>query len=456
MADKKKTPTEGKTTLDLHDLKLTAAGDPLPINPESGKIDVDKLTAAQRAELEAAAEKIQEAVKKAIPVTTVILEHSRKATEALKRATGYLHSDEWRDLLQEIRDNIQPLQELIDEIDALEPFIKAELKKDEYDGLTFDDIMQHTPAELLELRNDPTSIIYKVIEAARAAKAKAERVTIQHTDDIEYPLDKISGKAWNLFTENTDGQLSIAFDMLPKKKNLRATAYYSINFDSLGDNVKITKRLQPFDKRVYIAVSALFNAGNDIITATQVYYAMGNTGKPGAKHIKKIDDALSKMTGAKITLDNAQEAEATKGKYPHFKYDGSLLPIEKITAIVNGQVSESAIHIFREPPLMTFAKERDQVTTIDVKLLQSPINKTDANLLIDDYLIDRISKAKNKTKAGGSCRILYKTLYSNAGITTTKQKQRAPEKIEKYLTYYQQQGFIKKYSMQTDGVTVYW
>lgn len=451
MTDKKKATTAGK--IDLRDIRLTAGGDPLPIDPDTGKIDVTKLTAAQKAEIEAAAERIQEAVKKAIPVTNIILEHSRKASEALKKATGFMHSNEWRDLLQEIRDNIQPMQELIDEIDELEPFIKAELKKDEYNGMAFDDIMQHTPGELLELRNDPNSTIYKVIEAARAAKEKAERVIIQHTDDIEYPLDKISGKAWNLFTENTNGQLSIAFDMLPKKQNLRATAYYSINFDNLGDNVKITKRLQPFDKRVYIAVSALFNAGNDIITATQVYYAMGNTGKPSTNQIEKIDAALSKMTGAKITLDNAQEAEATKGKYPHFKYDGSLLPIEKITAIVNGQVSESAIHIFREPPLMTFAKERKQVTTIDVALLQSPVSKTDANLLIDDYLIDRISKAKNGK--GNSCRILYKTLYEHADIKTRNQRTRAPEKIDKYLSYYQQQGFIKRYETDKDGITVF-
>ena len=421
-----------KSNIDLREIKLTAAGEPLPLNPDTGKIEIAKLTDAQKTELEAA---------------------TRELREAIKKATGVFHGDKWRQLFQAIREDILPLQELIDEIEALEPFIKAELKKEEYGGITFDDIMEHTPRELLELRHDPNSNIYKIFEAAKAAREKAERVTIQHTNDIEYPLDKISGKAWNLLTEDTNGQLKIAFEMLPKKKNLQATAYYSINFDSLGDNVKITKRLQPFDKRVYIAVSALFNAGNDIITATQIYYAMGNTGKPGAKHIKKIDDALSKMTGAKITLDNAQEAEALKGKYPHFKYDGSLLPIERITAIVNGQISESAIHIFREPPLMTFAKERKQVTTIDVKLLQSPINKTDANLLIDDYLIDRISKAKNGKHK--TCRILYKTLFEHADIKTKMQKQRAPEKVEKYLAYYQQQGFIKKYIMQADGVTIH-
>lgn len=454
----------------LQHTRLTAGDDLLPIDPETGDIDIEQLTDEQREALAEANKRIAEAFKnvqpKITPGMTAFFNSMQKNKDAIRKSTGIdkiletfnnirqiIFSDETRKILQQIRDNLQPIQDLIDEIDELAPFIKAELEKDEYGGLTYKELLEYTPGELLEMRHDPNSIFYKVVEAAKAAKAKAEHVTIQKTDNVEYPLDKISGKAWNLLTEDTGGQLAITFDLLPKKRDLQATAYYSINFDSLGDNVKITKRLQPYDKRVYIAVSALFNAGNDVITATQIYYAMGNTGKPAPNQIKKIDDSLSKMTGAKITLNNQQEHDALKGKYPLFQYDGSLLPIERITAIVNGQISESAIHIFREPPLMTFAKARKQVTTIDVKLLQSPISKTDANLSIDDYLIDRISRAKNGK--GSSCRILFKTLYEHANIKTTKQKQRAPEKVKKYLTYYQQQEFIKRYTMQADGITVY-
>ena len=467
MTDKKKPPKGENDNSISREFIISAAGDPLPINPDTGKIDFDKLTDEQRAQLEEVAQQAREAIEKALPVITpgmkAFADTINRMTEAIQKNIDFdrmqaafetlsksYSADKWRDIMQQL----QPLQELIEEIEELKPFIIAELKKGEYDGLTFDDIIKHTPGELLEMRADPDSLIYNVFEAAKAAQAETERVTIQHADNVEYPLDKISGNAWNLLTEDTGGQLAVTFDLLPKKRDLQATAYYSINFDALGDNVKITKRLLPFDKRVYIAASALFNAGNDVITATQIHYAMGNTRNPSPNQIKKIDDAISKMTGARITLDNRHEHDALKGKYPLFQYDGSLLPIERITAIINGQVTESAIHIFREPPLMTFAKERKQVTTIDVALLQSPISKTDANLSIDDYLIDRISKAKNGK--GNKSRILFKTLYEHAGITTPKQKQRAPEKVEKYLNHYQQQGFIKRYTTQADGVTVFW
>lgn len=282
------------------------------------------------------------------------------------------------------------------------------------------------------------------------------RATIKRADFVEYPLDKPNSYIWNLIKEDTGGQLKFDYQiaMLPKNEALQATALYSINFEELeklGDNLKISKKLTPFDKRVYIAVSALFNAGNEIITLTQIYYAMGYTGKPAEKQITRINEAVEKMRRSYITFDNANEAHAIPN-YPRFKYNGYLLPIESITATVNGRLSDSAIKIFREPPLMTFAKQRNQVTTITIRLLQSPVNKTDSNIAIDDYLLERISKEKHKGVK--SCRILYDTIYKRVGITTKNQRTRAPEKIRRYLTYYQQQGFILDYSEQPDGITV--
>lgn len=443
------------TAEEMRHIKLTAAGDPLPINPDTGEIDIDKLTDEQRAELEAASEIIKEAIKKVLPSVPPALksfiEKNLNIANTFSKTT--VVGEKLNDLIQNIHIILQPIEDLHKELNELEPYLIEEMAKPGYKGKTFDYLKKYELRELVELRNDPESFLSKAIEEARKAKAEARHITIQHADNVEYPLDKINSNVWNLLTEDTGGQLKIAFDLLPKKQKQQATAYYSINFDNLGDNVEITKRLQPFDKRVYIAVSALYNTGNDVITATQIYYAMGNTGKPAPNQIKKIDDSLSKMKSADITLNNQREHDSLKGKYPLFKYDGSLLPFERITATINGQIAESAIHIFREPPLMTFAKERKQVTTIAVELLQSPISKTDANLLIDDYLIKRISRAKNGKN--NSCRILYKTLYENANIKTKMQRQRAPAKIEKYLTYYQQQKFIKRYTTHTDGITIF-
>ena len=296
----------------------------------------------------------------------------------------------------------------------------------------------------------------QALTAARAArdadllKPEPERITIKRAEIVEYPLDKPNSIIWNLLEKDTKGQIS--FNMAKRDSKQQIPAYYAINFDALSD-IPITKRLLPFDKLTYIAVGALFNAGNNVVTLSQIYYAMGYTGKkPGDSDRDKILESITKMRKADIFFDNAGEAE--KYKYPHYKYTGYLLPCDICEAIVNGNRTEAAIRLLAEPPLLTFAKQRNQITTLDVKLLQAPISKTDANLQIQDYLLEQISRKKRGKRH--SCRILFKTLYKHANITTPKQQQRAPAKIEKYLNHYKQQEFITRYTMEKDGITVHW
>lgn len=382
-------------------------------------------------------------------------------TKVIGKVGLYSQSDEWREFIKnlaEIARTAPAWLETIGEIEELTPYLEEELKKPEYEGKTIDELMD--TAETDDDGNPAeTSLFMQAWRAAQEARDAAEgkeeptHATIKRASKVEMPTDKPNAKLWNLTEKQASGK--VTFEMATekdRKKGVSLPISYNIDFDGLGKDIAITKRLLPFDKRVYVAVSALFNAGNNVITLSQIYYAMGNTGRPAKTSLQKINDAVTKMTAARITIDN--EKEAKKYNYNHFQYDSSLLPLERKTAIVNGQLVDAAIHIFREPPLITFAKERKQITTVDVKLLQSPVSKTDANLLIDDYLIERISKAKNGK--GHSCRILYKTLYDHANITTKKQEQRAPNKINKYLTHYQNQSFIKRYTTQKDGITVYW
>ena len=336
--------------------------------------------------------------------------------------------------LQNAIENSEELQQRIKEHEALKPLLEKELKKPQYNNKSIDELINESKDENGEIIDG--SLWQQALNAARTALAEqeTERATVKRADSVDYPLDKINSEIWNLFKEDTQGQLSLVvignaslpLDVTSTKDKRKhkdpVTVIYSVNFDELdGNGIKITKRLTPFDKRVYYAVSALFNA-------------------------------VSKMTGARISVDNTQEADSYK--YPRFVYEGSLLPMERGAVIVNGQLADAAIHIFREPPLITFARKRMQITTVELKLLQSPVSKTDANLQIDDYLIERIAKAKNGK--GKSCRILYKTLYERTSITTKKQRARAQEKIKRYLDHYKQCGFITGYSMKADGLTVHY
>lgn len=355
---------------------------------------------------------------------------------------------------------IEGLQAAAEKLNALDPYLEKELAAvREQPGLeeaTLDDLKRYIAIDGETIIDDsdgepvPAAIraaLERAIEAARQAKPT---VTAKRADIVEYPIDKVNSSIWNLLTETTGRQTKLALKAETDSSKKQLNILYSIDFEELEKTgLKITKQLLPYDKRVYIAVAALYNAGNTVISLTQIYYAMGNTGKPAKYQLEKINDSITKMRKANVYIDTLEESQVYN--YPRFKYEDYLLPVARTSAIVNGQLAEAAIQLKGEPPLLTFAKQRKQITTITVKVLQSPISKTDANLLIDDYLIERIARAK----AGKQPRkILYETLYEKTEIKTKNQRSRAPEKIKTYLDHYKACGMISGYKMKADGIEI--
>lgn len=311
---------------------------------------------------------------------------------------------------------------------------------------------RRSPTMFLDFIREELAVLHSLQEVQNAQEAqKTSKISIsaKPVHSLDFPLDKINSNIWNLLTDTQpNGQIAFATEKRGTAKE--ATILYSINFDQLEPEVSITKKLTPFDKRCYIAIAALFNNNNPVISAAQIYTAMGNKGRPSAKDLQKINDSLTKMAAARVFINNEQEITVNK-KYNRFVYDAALLPFERISAIINNQLCESAIHLFREPPLVTFAKDRKQITTISRALLESPLSKTDANLRIDDYLIERIAHIRNGKV---NSKLLYTTIFKRCGITEKKQRQRAHDKIRRYLDHYKKCGFIKGYTEAADGITI--
>lgn len=288
-------------------------------------------------------------------------------------------------------------------------------------------------------------------------KSPEVAITTRPITALDFPLDKINASVWKAFEDKhiVNGQLRMNIGVESEadgKAGKEVNIAYSIDFEELEKlgNLSISRHLEPYDKRVYIAIGALYDSGQQNMTYQQIYNAMGYEGRAGARALKKIDEAVTKMGNAKIFVDNLQESREYRSR-TYFKYDGMLLPMERITAVVNGQLAESVVHIFRTLPMLEFARERGQFTTIEKKLLDSPLSKTNANIQLEDYLIDRISHMKNgKAKT----RMLFATICERAGITTKKQKQRAWDKITKLLDYYVKCGFIAGYDRDEKGVTI--
>lgn len=331
-------------------------------------------------------------------------------------------------------------------------------------GKVFVDILPYVEAELKEYPDASDKSTELLLAAAlRRARAdgldipylEADRVTVKKADDISYPVDKPSRKMWNcLETAEKHGQLSFRIDT-PRPGDEAKDIYvlYSVNFDALDEiDCTITKQLTAYDKRVYIACAALYAAGNNPVSATQIYRMMGNTGRPSSADLNKINRSVTKMGATWIYLNNEAESKVYNG-YKHSVIDSNLLPFIRKNDFINGKFCESTIYMTIEPPVITFAKERKQITTIKRKLLESPISKTEANLRIEDYLLDRIAHMK-RPNSKTSNKILYERIFKECGISTRMQKSRAPGTIKEYLDYYYREDWIAGYTVEKDGIVI--
>lgn len=289
-------------------------------------------------------------------------------------------------------------------------------------------------------------------KAKRAAGLKSAPVELiktagRHPEGVLYPVDKVNSNVWKMLERQTGAQ--IRFHCEDKKNSSKeAIVLYSIDFSQL-DDISISKRLTGFDKLVYIIVGALLDAGNEVITYRGIYSTMGNNGAPGTRDLERIEKSLEKMRGAQIFVDNENEAQSQKRR-ARFTYSGSLLPWEAIRAEVNGKLIDAAVRPLREPPLLTFAKERKQITKLPLAALAAPVSKTEQTLDIQDYLIERVARAKT----AGSQKILFKTLFEKTNIEEKKQKQRAKVKIRAILEQFKKAKLIKDFTESPDGVTI--
>lgn len=385
----------------------------------------------------------------------------------------------------------------------LRPSAECTMTKEEYDSFEKELIKAFNKFEafLLDYYGDKQKVIDseddEYINAIKAYvkhenPANADeiiKVITRKIDSLNYPVDKVNNNIWSLLaTPPQDGQVGMHMEKRGSKKTV--LSLYSIDFSKVEELIeasggKITRQLSQYDKRVCIAAASLYNSGQTVFSFTRLYEAMGNTGRPGSNDFAKLETAIKKLEGAIIMLDNQAEVDAGY-KYPSFKYYGSIMPLEFVKAEIDGVTVDAAIHLFREPPVITFARQRKQCTTVALKMLQSPLNKTENTLAIEDYLIEYISRAKDERKGFKEAlnklqrikvenrtekdeqrieelkeqlkkpiRLLTATIFKKANITSGATQKRARETtIPTLLNHYKDNGFITGFTKDKFGYSI--
>lgn len=268
------------------------------------------------------------------------------------------------------------------------------------------------------------------------------------------PLDKVSNKAFNgEIKAGHTAQVSTAHG-----KNKEIFAMINIDFSDPQITITGKKELTPYDREVHDAIVTLYvSGGNEYITPQMIYRAM--TGKSNAKLNPKqqefISESLTKLMYSRLVIDASAEAAAYG--FNDFKYEGTVIAAEKVTATCKGEVGEW-LHLLKAPVLYTYASLKNQIGRIDIKLLNSPINKNEETITLQGYLYRRILAMKSNDKLSKT--ILYESIYKAIGIETStsvqirKKKYRIRENTKKILGFWKEQGFVKNFQENARGTAI--
>lgn len=222
-----------------------------------------------------------------------------------------------------------------------------------------------------------------------------------------------------------------------------------------GVTIQGRRELRPYDQEVHDAITSQYvEGGNEYITDSMIFDTI--SGKEGAtlnpKQREAISNAITKLMFSHVKIDASEEAKkfGLEKKYgiDKFVYDGSLLPAERVTVSLNGTITE-CIHLFRTPPLYDYAEQRKQIGRMDVKLLNSPVNKNEETITLQGYLYRRILSMKGSSKLSPT--IKYDTIYKQLEITAAsdgalrKKKLKVRDTVKKILEFWKKEKFILGY-----------
>ena len=255
------------------------------------------------------------------------------------------------------------------------------------------------------------------------------------------------------FTPGTGKRINVQRRELQKKTPVYDVVTVGLeDLKTYGVEIKGRRELTQYDWEIHDAIMTLFKAGNEYITSSMIFDLI--SGKDGAtlnpKQQEHITNAITKLMYTVVKIDASEEAKKFNKKIDEFVYDGNLVPAERVTVTLNGTTTET-IHPFRTPPLGDYSERLSQIARIDVKYLNTPVNKNEKTIVLQGFLSRRISTIKRNPHFSRT--ITYESIYDVVDLSDIKspgalrnKKNDIRNTTKKILDYWVEVGFISGYS----------
>ena len=450
---------------------LTFAGQPLHFDPETGEPIIEEMTAEQREQLAASMDKIREAYK-------AFMEPQIKAASRVlnlaKLMQDTILTDEIREIMHQLTDSLLPIQELVEEIKALEPYLKAEMDKPEYEGKTLDYVLHnHTPRELLELLEDKDSYFYKAIYAARAAKNEQApealpRIRYTAGAELRTSTDKLANVFYSFAAPKSkaSGQRSMLpiprEEMIPLKyeKNNAPpiTLFYDFYFNEQQlRKLGIDNGFDSYDFFITAVMDNIKREGNDVVSLSKVWRELGNTGSPNTSQLTELYKRIARGASTIITIDDSEVQQAwgnIDGDGTYKEIVSPIMPVQLASEkfIANGNVAKAQIIINGLSPFYVLSQNIGHFTTWKKEILQLYSGrKTGRYYTVLQYLMSQIAWIRNPNSKRNN-KITYRELYEYNGDKSTRAKQLTRDMAYRLLTeVFKPAGYVSSFKEDNKG-----
>ena len=347
------------------------------------------------------------------------------------------------------------------------PFFIAEYSKPQYGGKCPADLYED--AEKDENGKPAESSLYSQAERAALKAYRAEffpwkisadpveKVNVKRAEKIIYPTDDFN---YNAFGYKIPGNIIDKFELSSESKSKKAFLQYAVDFSSIADPQK--RLLTHYMRRVYVAAKALWTAGNETITASQIYSVL-RSGTLGRADVLKIDETMELMNNTFVNVfidrESVKNYKTLREKLKDgesYKLSRRLIDFRRTQKFINGKLSNAAYTLLSssgESPFATFdfAEIIEQITSFSPDVLKIPVSMTEDNLAIDDYLLKMINWHRED---GQKFELIISNLYDNAGIKSKSQRSKKAETIKHILSHYKSIGFIKNYEITNKRIII--
>ena len=307
--------------------------------------------------------------------------------------------------------------------------------------------------ELIAVNDDIVSVALNTNE-----KKNLPAVRSIHAKKYISPRDRFTRSIFGLI-DDIDLEYLTNPELVKIKTDDKGKIFISANvrFEDLPEKMQ-SRLVDRFNRAVCDSITSLILAGNEYISPEHIAYSLGGYSSKRRiftpEFIEQIKESVKILSHTWCKIDASEEAKAKGYNFTEFKFNGILAPIDELELVLMNGKRVNAYRVLREPILYRYAKQKNQVLTLDIDLLALPehVNMTRENIILQRYLLEEIEKMKNSI-AKRSRVMLYSTIFEVLGAQELSriEKKRIRDIVKKFLDNWVNLAYIKGYKEESEG-----